>query len=64
MGSFESWASVVGGVLEAAGVEGFLENREARVADLSEEDGDGTAEFLRAWRELDLEPVTSAATAT
>lgn len=28
MGSFESWSQVIGGVLEAGGFEGFLDNRE------------------------------------
>lgn len=27
LGSFESWATVVGGILEAAGIDGFLSNR-------------------------------------
>jgi hypothetical protein len=29
LGSFESWAAIIGGVLDVAGVRGFLENQHA-----------------------------------
>jgi putative DNA primase/helicase len=47
LGSFERWAHVIGGILEAAGVEGFLENRDRLVFEASEEAGDAE-EFLMA----------------
>ncbi len=48
LGSFESWSAVVGGVLKAAGIAGFLENREAlyqRTDAVTEE----WRQFTRAW---------------
>jgi hypothetical protein len=40
LGSYEAWCSTVGGILEAAGVSGFLENREElyRAADAESEE--------------------------
>jgi hypothetical protein len=47
MTSFEAWAAVVGGVLQAAGVEGFLEQRTAAApADLEEA---ANEDFVQAW---------------
>ena len=56
LGSFERWAAVIGGILEAADVPGFLENRGRLDAEANEERLEAT-EFLRAWRMLDLGPV-------
>lgn len=50
LGSFERWADVVGGVLAAADVPGFLSNlQEARLSMDSEEQE--TQDFLMTWRE-------------
>lgn len=46
LASFEEWAAVVGGILENAGVEGFLDNRRLPSADSDEA---GVREFIRAW---------------
>jgi hypothetical protein len=49
LGSYESWEAVVGGILEAAGVEGFLDNVDH--LDASEDtERDELTEFLRAWQ--------------
>lgn len=48
LGSFEAWSTVMGGILEAAGVEGFLTNREQIQASGSD-DRDVILEFLDAW---------------
>lgn len=50
LGSFESWARVMSGILEINGVHGFLDNREKfrRSADA---DREPTINFLRAWFE-------------
>jgi hypothetical protein len=37
-GSFEQWSQVVGGILENAGIQGFLGNRNQMLADTDEED--------------------------
>ncbi len=49
-GSYESWSSVVGGITEAAGIEGFLANREElyRRADAETEEWRA---FVAAWWE-------------
>lgn len=53
MGSFEGWCRTVGGILEAAGVEGFRENaRETQKRGLSES-AEWSALFSIAWEELD-----------
>jgi hypothetical protein len=44
MGTFESWAETIGGILAAAGIKGFLENREALY-----EYADGETEEWRAF---------------
>lgn len=44
--SFEDWAEKVGGVLEAAGIEGFLDNRKAVEADIDEA---ATRSLIRDW---------------
>ncbi|HVA81931.1 MAG TPA: hypothetical protein VNF29_13470, partial [Candidatus Binataceae bacterium] len=47
LGSYESWAQVMGGVLEALGIEGFLERDED---DLALDQGRSSwAAFIRAW---------------
>jgi hypothetical protein len=48
MGGFEDWTRVVGGVLAFAGMQGFLENRQALYEQLDEE-GPAWEAFLNAW---------------
>jgi hypothetical protein len=38
LGSFESWAHVIGGILESAGIEGFLDNRDEQATATDEEE--------------------------
>jgi hypothetical protein len=48
LGSFESWARVMGGVLHVAGVEGFLENLDD-FYESSDTEGAAIRSFLAAW---------------
>lgn len=48
LGSFESWAAVVGGILEHAGVAGFLHDTE-QLYESADAEGQEWREFVRAW---------------
>ncbi|HXF87326.1 MAG TPA: hypothetical protein VNK48_03095, partial [Xanthobacteraceae bacterium] len=48
LGSFESWSEVVGGILEVAGVPGFLANAE-ELYELSDAEGTLWRSFVAAW---------------
>jgi hypothetical protein len=48
LGSFESWSEVMGGILAAAGVPGFLGNLDA-LHDLADEEGALWRELVDAW---------------
>ena len=48
MGSFESWAGTVGGILAAAGIEGFLANR-AALYTVSDPESEEWRAFVAAW---------------
>jgi hypothetical protein len=48
LGSFEAWSKIVGGVLEAAGVEGFLANSSGLYERATEDVGMWSA-FLEVW---------------
>ncbi len=48
LGKFEDWCRVVGGILEAAGVEGFLGNLDELYSNVDAEAGEWEA-FLAAW---------------
>lgn len=50
-GSFENWASIVGGILQAAGIEGFLENRDA-IDTAANREATELAVFYEAWIEV------------
>jgi hypothetical protein len=50
LGSFESWASVVGGILEHAGVPGFLHDTE-QLYEAADAEGQEWREFVAAWWE-------------
>lgn len=59
LGSYEAWVAVVGGVLEHAGVKGFLEDREERFDDVGE--NEEWAELVAAWQaQFGVKPVTTA----
>jgi hypothetical protein len=49
MGSYESWEAVIGGILDAAGIEGFLDNLDDW-HDTQDPERDELSEFLIAWR--------------
>jgi phage/plasmid primase-like uncharacterized protein len=48
IGSFENWAHVVGGVLEVAGIPGFLGNLE-EMMEASDSEGAAWSSFVAAW---------------
>jgi hypothetical protein len=48
LGSFESWAEVVGGILGNAGIEGFLEDTE-KLYEEADSEGQAWREFVTAW---------------
>lgn len=50
-GSFESWTATVGGILQAAGVECFLENRNV-ADDAANRERDALAAFYEGWRKV------------
>jgi hypothetical protein len=56
MGSFERYAEVIGGILHAAGIHGFLGNREMLRVELDDESADA-ADFLGAWHDLHRDPM-------
>ena len=63
LGSFGDWSRTVGGVLELAGVEGFLGNLEA-FWDRADEDAAAWEAFLTAWHaRFGSEPVPAGAVA-
>ena len=47
-GSYESWASIMSGILDAVGVEGFLGNY-VRLSEKANESSEIWREFVRAW---------------
>lgn len=60
LGSFESWAEIVGGMVEFAGIPGFLGNLEA-LYEKADEAGAEWEEFLSAWsKSCGESPVTVA----
>ena len=61
LGSFEKWARTSSGILEHAGIPGFLENRK-EVEELADVEGDAWLQWVLAWWERfgngDVKPVT------
>jgi hypothetical protein len=51
LGSFEAWSSVIGGILEAAGIQGFLANRDELYERL-DQDSQTWRSFFRGWCEM------------
>jgi putative DNA primase/helicase len=50
IGSFESWSGVMGGILKAAGYDGFLENLD-EFYEAADAEADGLRAFVKAWWE-------------
>ena len=50
LGSFEQWAEVIGGILQVAGIKGFLDNLEEYYA-AADQEGQDWREFTEAWWE-------------
>ena len=50
LGSYESWAAVMGGILEVAEIDGFLANR-ARFYDRADRETAAWSAFIGAWHE-------------
>ncbi len=59
LGSYEGWTRVMGGILEAAGVAGFLENRRA-LFDEAGSEFDAIREFVQVWHERHGQAVTES----
>jgi hypothetical protein len=59
LGTFESWAEVMGGVLDAAGIRGFLENL-LTFHDRADEDSAAWRAFVRGWWEVHAEGAVQA----
>ncbi len=59
LGTFENWTRITGGVLQTAGVSGFLGNL-GRMYEEVDAEADQWEAFLEAWRETFSEPVTTA----
>lgn len=57
LGSFEAWTQTVGGILQAAGIDGFLGNQEVILAKSDTETPQWTA-FLSRWHEEENIPNT------
>lgn len=58
-GTYERWAAIIGGILEVAGVTGFLDN-EDKLKELAVEDDGEWKAFVAAWaEEFGSAPVTS-----
>ena len=59
LGSFEHWANVIGGVLQVAGVQGFMENRAAFYDRSDAEASDWRALISEWWNRYGSRPMTS-----
>lgn len=55
MGSFAAWSTVVGGILRAAGIDGFLDNKDSQQVE-ADVDRVEAGEFLEAWFQAQLQP--------
>ncbi len=59
LGSYESWAAVMGGILGVVGIEGFLEDRERVYAAAEQEAADWLAFCNKWWNKFQDRPVGS-----
>lgn len=57
-GEFTRWRRTVGGILEAAGITGLGDNYKAW-STTTDAEGEEVADFLAAWRGLNLEPISA-----
>lgn len=48
LGSFEDWAATIGGILETAGIDGFLSNAD-ELYEVADAEGNDWREFVSAW---------------
>lgn len=60
MGSFEEWSRTIGGILEAAGIEGFLLTQKQYVAETNEETSVITNVTQRVWDKVKTDEKTAA----
>ena len=59
LGSYERWSAVIGGILEHAGISGFLDNLDDLYSS-NDSDADAWTPFIVAWRERHISmPVTA-----
>jgi len=49
LGSFERWAAVIGGILQSAGIDGFLDNSSDQAAQDADEQGSRWQRFVQDW---------------
>ena len=61
LGSYERWAGVIGGILETAGLTGFLDNRQ-EFYDRADRETDGWLAFLDTWQDTYGDTPTKATT--
>ncbi|NPV61327.1 MAG: hypothetical protein HPY61_01630 [Methanotrichaceae archaeon] len=61
LGGFQEWSTVIGGILEFAGVEGFLGNA-SELYDSMDQDVQQWDAFLEAWAEIHADHAISAGT--
>jgi hypothetical protein len=59
LGSFERWAAVMGGILAHAGIDGFLEGRDALHTESDQQTEDWKALFEHWWKAHEALPVTA-----
>ncbi len=59
LGSFEEYCQVIGGVLQVAGIEGFLANKERVRADADSETSEWRRFISEWWRSYGSKPVTT-----
>lgn len=59
LGRFESWAGIVGGILEVAGVSGFLSGRERLYNDADSETKEWALLCAAWWKSYEARPITA-----
>jgi putative DNA primase/helicase len=59
LGSFEVWARAIGGVLNDAGIEGFLQGRQQMQSEVDRDSASWTAFFEAWWQKYGRQPMTA-----